>query len=260
LITNLPLSNFHWTAQGTTISNFFISTDAYITNGYPVSLSATNNQNIEFYWMNGGIEQVLCSATMANGQKITGHALFNVKKPSGVITAYIPPPGTAEIYADTFSFGSSSFAGIEFFKNDLDTDEIYADGDWDFVQLGTQTFNFQEATNGQWYIETGTGLDTTYPYSSEGTDSPSTQVDPQYSQITGKGSCTMYLTYKPSGTNSIRVPIRQINWHWSGTATNNSGTWSATGSGYVDPNDSPAPTTISWTDNIARTLNTKIPQ
>jgi hypothetical protein len=79
-------------------------------------------------------------------------------------------------------------------------------------------------------------------------------------QVKGSGSFTTYLTFKPNTTGAIRVPIRQISWNWSGAATNLSGAWSGAGSAHADTNDAPAPSTISWTDNIFRTLNDYHPE
>jgi hypothetical protein len=248
------ISNYSWTVPGYAISNFYISPDPLQTNGYPIPLTIKTNADIGFYWVDGGNKQVSC-AIVAEGQSFPANATFNVKMPGGRLRAYIS--GSVQVYNNRLSFGGL-FPGIEFFKENLDTD-----GEWKLVQLGTQTYRARDfETNGfQWYKAEGNGLDTAYPYPiPEETDTPSTGLDSYIYQVTASGTFTTFLTFKPNLSDAIRVPIRQVNWSWSGAATNNSGVWTGSGSATASANDAPAPSTISWTDNIYRTITDYKPE
>ncbi len=241
-----------WKVSSYAISNFYVSTDAWHTNGYATPLTKTTNSGINFYWVDGGSKQVQC-AIKAAGQTLLAKAAFIVKKPSATLSAYIPPGSSVGVYQNQLIFGGGPVPGIEFFEYNEDTD-----GEWKLVQLGSQVVRDQDfpTNGGGWYKAQGSGLDTAYPYPiEEESDSPSTELTSYINQVTATGSYTMYLTFKANEANSIRIPIRQIQWNWSGTATNSNGVWMGSGTAHTDSNDSPAPSIISWTDNIKRTLN-----
>jgi len=242
------ITNYQWTVPGNTISNFYISPDALQTNGYPIPLTDTNNSEVNFYWVDGGTNQVQCTVKVA-GMTTLNTTTFIVKKPTAELSATIE--GTVDIQNNNTLIFGYGLPGIAFFENNESID-----GNWALVQLGSQSYSWQEAATGQWYIGQGSGLDGADPYPQVAeTDNPSTGLNPDMSQATGNGSFTMYLTFMPNETNAIRVPIRQIHWSWSGTATNSGGVWTASGTATNDASDSPAPPTISWTNSISNTIN-----
>jgi hypothetical protein len=230
------ITNYAWKVSSYAISNFYVSTDAWHTNGYATPLTKTTNSGINFYWVDGGSKQVQC-AIKAAGQTLLAKAAFIVKKPSATLSAYIPPGSSVGVYQNQLIFGGGPVPGIEFFEYNEDTD-----GEWKLVQLGSQVVRDQDfpTNGGGWYKAQGSGLDTAYPYPiEEESDSPSTELTSYINQVTATGSYTMYLTFKANEANSIRIPIRQIQWNWSGTATNSNGVWMGSGTAHTDSNDSP---------------------
>jgi len=83
-------------------------------------------------------------------------------------------------------------------------------------------------------------------------DIPNMGVSSNYLQVTASDNMKMWLLFKPDGSNSIFVPLRAVNWSWSGAATNNAGIWTlesgATNS--VNPPDFDTTTFPQWNGNV----------
>ena len=95
-------------------------------------------------------------------------------------------------------------------------------------------------------------LDNYLPYddTSATDDSPGTPLSDDLKVKTVSDTFTMWLMFKPSNTDSIWVPLRSINWSWSGTATRSGTTWTLTSPGDT-PNPSSSTTTTfpTWVGN-----------
>jgi hypothetical protein len=246
-----PITNFQWTVPGTPLTNFYVSPDPLQTNGYAVPLTQTNTNTVRFCWVYSGAKSVTCKVK-ADGQEWPAQTTFSVKRPKATLTATIQ--AQVEVHNNKLRFGDNYIAGITFMSRDEDTS-----GDWQYIQVGHELNRFQDGETGNWFRGEGSGLDTAYPYPYD-RDYPSTELPAGGSVTTAAGTFTTYLAFRLTPSD-VLVPIRQISWNWEGYAsTNGSGLWTGYGTAYVDPQDSPAPSIISWTNNIITTLTNVVPE
>jgi hypothetical protein len=89
---------------------------------------------------------------------------------------------------------------------------------------------YDDHTNG--YMLDGCRLDVaaTQPdggsYESKGGDSPSVPIDSATDSIVSANfDAETYFMYRPAGTSSIWVPLGELDWHWDGVASKQSGAW-----------------------------------
>jgi hypothetical protein len=74
-------------------------------------------------------------------------------------------------------------------------------------------------------------------------DSPGTPLRPDLDLVTRSDNFQMYFMYRPAGTESIWVPIGEMDWFWNGTATRNGNPLINHGwTGPTNSSFSPAPT------------------
>ncbi len=246
-----PITNYQWTVPATALTNFYVSPDPLQTNGYPVPLTQKTTNTVRFCWVDPGTKLVSCAVT-AIGNTWSAKTWFQVKRPNATLTATIQ--ADVEVDNDVLRFQNNFIAGITFMARDEDTD-----GDWQYFQTGHQLYRYQDGQTGKWSRGEGTGLDTSYPGIDR--DAPSTELPAGGTTTTADGSFTTYLAFRPTSAD-VLVPIRQIHWSWEGEAlTNSSGIWTlGYGTANVDHVDFPAPSTISWTNNIMSTLTNVVPE
>jgi hypothetical protein len=94
---------------------------------------------------------------------------------------------------------------------------------WTQVVVSTNIFITDTAGNVVHYTG-GNAVDTrfSYPFIDQGVfleDSPSDLLDPDSNRNSRSDSFVSYVMFRPDGANSIWVPLRQIPWTWSGSAT-----------------------------------------
>ena len=256
-MTNFVVTNFQWTVPGFAISNYVVASDsssAMVVTNFPM-----NNAAAKFYWVNGASNLVVkCSAT-ANGTPVTGQAVFNVLAPTAKIT-------TSTTSVNIFSrgawqwilFDGTAGPGITFsntisIPTNFPSSVVWVQVDYNptFSLLDTNSIlhtNLQE--------HAGPYVDTSYPYKalSNGNpvDTPGTELPNgnEYVECMDSDTFEMWLMYQP--TNGIPVPIRAVNWSWTGSATNYLGlTWmlkQATNS--VNPVDFPTSTFPQWNSDV----------
>jgi hypothetical protein len=83
--TNFTATNFQWTVPGYALTNWYISPDSHNTNGYPIPLTTTNNQGINFFWADGATNRVVQVFATIQGKMVTAQATFNVLRPTARI-------------------------------------------------------------------------------------------------------------------------------------------------------------------------------
>ena len=66
-------------------------------------------------------------------------------------------------------------------------------------------------------------MDTRIPYSENEitSDSPGNRLNNQMKSIRIVDDFTMFVMFKPNSPDSIWIPLRSINWSWTGTALKN---------------------------------------
>jgi hypothetical protein len=262
------LTNFQWMVPGYAVTNFYVSTDALQTNGYPVSLSATNNQAIYFWWADGATNRVVrCSATV-NGKKVTGQATFNVVKPTALITTI---SGTVALDGNfpilnidgslitnifALHYGDLDIPGINIYKTISIPLGFSGSNQW--VQIINSQVRGVQGTNGTWYLKQATNvLDTYYPYPGNNTtvnDTPGEGIEGSIpvEAVSAADNFSMCLMFKPTGGQW--VPLKVVNWNWGGVGSLSGTNWVLTSSN--------ATNTIGdlfiypqWTNNIVNYTN-----
>jgi hypothetical protein len=263
-LMNSMLTNIQWTVPGYAISNYVVAPDT--TSAFVATNFATNNLSAVFYWVDGGSNRaVQCSATI-NGQTVMGNALFTVLRPTAKIT-----PQTASVEVETLNghsaliFGNfPSLDGI-IFSNTI-TMPTNFNGAIEWVQVDSAPISELDSDSTNFYFrEVGQApyLDTSFPYaqflSGNPVDIPGSDLTgftSQYVKLVQSDTMTMTLLFTP--TNGIPVPLRSVNWYWSGTATNDpSGTngWGLeNGTNTVNPPDTNTEIYPIWNSNITNRM------
>jgi hypothetical protein len=275
-LTNETLTNFQWTVQGYVLTNWYFSSDFYNTNGYPLRLTETNNQTMQFFWTDGATNianasniVVACSATVG-GKKISAHAVFKVLKPIVKINAQTSQVTLGSRVGDglfSLCFGTNTTPGILFETTMQLPTGTYNYGDtqyslewWQIINGYQSGLYLQDGTNIVPVITDVTNilmLDTSLPY---GFDSnfpwPDTDDSPSVgAYLDGEMgasfslNATMWLMFKPDGGNW--VPVRSVPWNCSGSATNSGSGWTLTRASWsTNPPDLDAGTDYpTWTNN-----------
>ena len=256
-MTNFVLTNFQWTVPGVAISNYVVAEDT--SSAMVVTNFATNRVNTVFYWVDGASNRtVQCSATV-NGVPIAGQATLNVLSPTAKITTFTTSVGIfpREQWQWLF-FNSYTGPGITF-SNSVNIPAAFP-GSIQWVQIDFNTIlklvdtNSTAHTNLQEHI--GPYLDTTYPYitflNGNPVDDPGMELPngSEYALCQQSDTFEMWMMYQPS--NGIPVPLRAVNWSWTGSATNYLGlSWMLKqGTNTVNPADFPTTTFPQWNSNV----------
>lgn len=232
-----------WTIPGTKVANYVVT---YTDPSSPTSALVTEltNQNltqptINFYWVDGGDSRQVQYSVKVNNRIYTGRATFNVKRPTTQLTTTTGTVGLGTIQiSDT---GTTAFAlhygkpfgttpGIFFSANAAIPSNFSGDIIWVQVVNSRRT---RKPVKSNEQVLAGIGLDTEFPYgepnSGDEADSPFEKLDSprSYSSISVNDTFTMWLLFKPKNLpgTSIYVPLKKVNWSWSGTGTRSASGW-----------------------------------
>lgn len=153
--------------------------------------------------------------------------------------------------------GAAHSEGIRFFYS---FDPGSFDGNITFVQVDFNPNDNLQDSASVWHKRTGYTvgpyLDTRDPY--DATDEDGNYADspdvnlwkiPTYLRANASDSFEMSMMFVPPGGH--RVPLRAVNWRWSGSATNSPSGW-----GLSSGDNSPNPTSFEtetyplWNDNV----------
>ncbi|MCP9494305.1 MAG: Ig-like domain-containing protein [Pyrinomonadaceae bacterium MAG19_C2-C3] len=222
---NSSSSNPQWSVPGNPIANYTASN----MEGKVTPLEDLNNTSLSFYWVSGGDNRQVTYSVTVRGRAYSGRVTFNVKRPTVTVTArtgvvsvrQFPGEVDYELLCGVVS-GPNAAPGIRFTRTNLMVPTGFS-GDTYWVQLAnvSRTRRRNDGTNETF---TDAGLDTAFPYSSndpnatETQDSPGLRLTINFNYATVNDSFQMWLMFKPSGDNSIFVPLRRVNWGWSGSA------------------------------------------
>ena len=115
-------------------------------------------------------------------------------------------------------------------------------GSFIYVQLINSDSVSRTTSTGTTPCSATPGDDGSYPYQSGNpapSDSPYAPLPITNTKVTRNFSATMYLLWQSNTANSIPVPLGSVPWVFNATATQSSGTWSASGGGGPVANSSP---------------------
>jgi hypothetical protein len=247
-------SYFHWNLPG----NYFnaetnlcptCSTDPFVN----PNLLACNTTTA--WWVSGGtpaeyVSSIGMNLQFPNGQNASIAALgkFNMFRPQAKIS-----PATTSVNVldgNNLVFSSPTYDdGITFFH----TINIPArfSGSIIWVQVASSlVYNLQD-TNSIWHVFTPNGAspygDYPIPYEAfddtgtNAVDSPGLLLLPHYIRGVASGNFEMWMMFLPAGGH--QVPLRAVNWSWSGSATNGPSGW-----GLQSGNNSPNPSDFETED------------
>jgi hypothetical protein len=215
---------------------------------------------LTFYWVDGGGNRQVTLGCRIGTEQFDKHATFNVKRPTASITT-----STGTVALDLASGGSFSLhfgvlstsgtPGITFSRSISIPTGFTGNTQW--VQVVDSTLRTRTPNGGNTQTLQGSGLDTTYPYTTtilSTEDSPRSGVSPcDYSSVSVSDSFTMWLMFRPTGTNAIWVPLRQVSWSWAGQGDRfTSCGWILSSSSHsTNPADTDSTTFPTWTSNVS---------
>ncbi len=240
---------------GTRVANFVGSAST----GTLTQLSNLNVTPLTFYWADGGDNRQVTLGCRIGTTQFDKSATFNVKRPTASVTTSTGTVALDLASGGTFSlhFGvlsTSGTPGITFSRSITLPTGFTGDTQW--VQVVDSTLRTKTPNGGNMLTLQGSGLDTTYPYavgsSTEG--SPRSGISPcDFSSISVSDSYTMWLMFRPTGTNAIWVPLRQVNWSWSGQGGRfTTCGWILSSSSHsTNPADQNSTTFPTWTSNVS---------
>ena len=253
--TTEAVSNIQWSVPGTRVANFVGSAST----GTLTQLSNLNVTPLTFYWADGGDNRQVTLGCRIGTTQFDKSATFNVKRPTASVTTSTGTVALDLASGGTFSlhFGvlsTSGTPGITFSRSITLPTGFTGDTQW--VQVVDSTLRTKTPNGGNMLTLQGSGLDTTYPYavgsSTEG--SPRSGISPcDFSSISVSDSYTMWLMFRPTGTNAIWVPLRQVNWSWSGQGGRfTTCGWILSSSSHsTNPADQNSTTFPTWTSNVS---------
>ena len=284
--TGAVLSNFNWTIPPIIVSNFFVSTDQFQTNGHPIPFPtiALTKSNVVFHWVRGSVGEVKCAATVA-GQQVEAKALFDVRNVDaqwiGTVTGAIAIDTNTVGYAldpvpwmhfgtGLPSSGSSQNNGITFQLTNADLGGYPTNLHFAFLGVQRGLGEVWINTGGTNRLEYGEGLDTRFPSTvfldrmadSDG-DSPGVALHSTDAKVKNSNSFDTFLMWQSLSRPSIPVPIRMLHWNYSAVATNSSGTWYFPGVNStnvsITTNNTPTTQFPQWSNNMENRIGTNSP-
>jgi hypothetical protein len=259
LMTNFPLANCQWTIPGVTISNYVEAADA--SSAMVVTNFPLNNSNVVFYWVDGASNRAVQCSALVNGKTVTGQATFNVLRPTAKIS---PWTTSVNVYGNLLVFLDLTMPNGITFSNTISIPANFP-GSVEWIQVCNYRVRQCLDTNLVWHREIENGLspygDTPIPYTAglrSGTNPVDSPRQPLpyggYLLCDATNTFTMWMMFKP--TNGIPVPLRAVNWFWSGSATNDvsqigGNDWQLeSGTNSVNPNDFDTQTYPIWNSDI----------
>jgi hypothetical protein len=234
-VTGGTPTNLQWTIDGEKVKNYEVNytdpdsfTTATVTELENEDLSQAN---VQFYWVDGDEGRQIQITATVNEIQYTATANFNVKRPITTMTAITSTVGLGNVSdpdaGTIFALHLGDYLtdpGIRFEANATLPSGVSGEIIW--VQVAN-TNRTRKPVNESEQTLNGIGLDTQFPYEEpnvgETEDSPyqSLSVPCNYTSVSANDNFIMYLMFKPqiSSGESIYVPLRKIDWSWSGTGT-----------------------------------------
>jgi hypothetical protein len=231
------------------------------------------SKNIMFYWVEGsfaGTEKIVNASVTIGGQVFSVSTKFSVKSPR--------PKANGEVKATALgvnAIGIYPASGLTYlsYGNDNATPSQYgltATADFEVPSSFAGTFHWQQKISSTrkklnnsgaqpWNICTGFGLDAgisndVFENGATFQDAPGVAVsNGQLRQIVQDQFTTWYM-FRPSGADSIYVPLRKFDWLWSAdyarNPTNNQWTRTSASVSVSNPAVQNTTTYFEWTTKI----------
>ena len=222
------------------------------------------NQSVSYYWVDGGDGRQVTYTATVGGQQSSANTTFNVKRPTSTITCTTGSVAADQDYGFSagwwLHFGKKTTVGI-YFDTSVTEPPGFTGGDTCWFQTTSSYTRRYQLNNGDWYKKQNSG--TIYDDGPGGTfpvpknfappdteDSPGTSLAQQIKRKTASESYSMYFMYKPTGT-AIWVPLRKVDWSWSGDATRNGQNWNLDSSNHsANPASADCTSHPTWNGKI----------
>lgn len=215
-----------WTIQGKFIEDFVVrGQEGKIDK---LEGDELKKPEIKFHWWDKGESLTVNYTTVADGEDLKAKTTFLVKKPMITLIAETPrgTPGCWEVKdKDVYSHNELVYyvpnSHTMIFRHSVIPPEF--SGETQYVQLVLvkgRWIKKEDALYPHCLDANKKGLDGQYPYSSnpEAYDTPGVPVSFLYDKdLNINFSFNMYLMFKPSKQGAIFVPLRVIDWVWTGT-------------------------------------------
>ncbi len=209
-----------------------------------------NTSSVNFVWVdgdiNGNIIKTVTYNGVVNGLQAQSQASFKVLRPtttSSTQTNATTEIGIVEGNLELHLGDPDGIPGIKFLRGLVSVPSPFTNTNWEtqWVQLYDSRVINASLVNGQTDSANDSGLDGCYPYgaavnSPVVSDSPgfilsspplrfilsSPPLPSPVQSITTSNTWTMWLMFKPTGANSVWVPLKKATWSWSTSATRQS--------------------------------------
>ena len=255
----IHLKSKQWAIPGKRIKNYIANNQE----GKIVELSSGNlrDTSVEYYWIDALNGNVDYSVTVSYNNKefeLNSSAGFNVKCPT---TGLIVRLGKtiADNANSEMKFGDSNRAGLSGALQISDTDRNM--GNFTYCQLlSLDLERFKNNTlAGKISTNKAIVLDTFFPYGGHQakptiSDTPSVLLEENYDKYTVLMAFKTWLIFKPTGSDSIWIPLRHFAWEWRATAEKDSNNdWHVTqrgGSEEQSVSDQPTTDHPTWSANV----------
>jgi hypothetical protein len=211
-----------WTISGEFIEDFKVEGERGYTD--KLEKEELKNPEIKFHWWDAGDDITVKYAATADGKQLEAQARFTVREPELSINSEVPD-GKFEIGMMSSGIKELLYWAIGEPKPTITFTHGSLPpgfgGETQYVQL-VDTSGIVEKDNVHdpcWEFEIQ-GLDGTYPYAPgpRTEDTPGVQVSWLDLNISVINNYEMYLMYKPEREGAIFVPLRVVDWKWTGLA------------------------------------------
>lgn len=246
------IESFSWTIPGKKIKDYSATTtSAQITQ---LTDNDSKQKSISYYWIDGGENYEVKFHINTGIKNLSAKTTYHVKIPTTRLAVTNGNVAISSVFGHLeMHYGNYNAPGISFSR----TATIPAgfSGDFQYWQRVDSTTRRRQKNDGSWMkLEATNALDTHLPYAATATadDSPGVPLSGSYKKATASDSFTMWLMFKPTGSDSIWVPLRSVSWGWSGTAVkNDSGEWSLENQNTYTGNCIVTTNHPTWNSNIA---------
>ena len=240
-----PTLQHLWSVPGFAISNY----SADVNLGIVYTNFAITNSVVRFHWVDGGAKRVEVSVFSGTAKLLSTNANFQITRPSASWVGSIDSPVSVDSNYWTEEFGTVEAVHLGSANTDPGATFTYSNpilgaytNDFLFfcTQVGTSFYRFNRL-DGNSVQQAANGLDMTVPYDSFAknwhsgwtTDSPGKPIfggAGMTNKVVKANRLKMFLMFQAVGLESIPVPVKYVEWEWTGTAMNSSNAfW------YLDP-------------------------
>lgn len=241
-----PITNFLWAVQGYAVSNFFVASD--LTSGWVVEQFPLTNDTLSCYWADGGDKKISCDI-ISMGQKLNTSGKIHVIKPTidfvgsidgnvALDTNYAGSDGSVYLHFGASVNNGVTNWGINCTASNPNLQGYDTNSNAGFWVVQTIVSDSLSGIKNDGSSHTNTPISNAldnpnYPTKNLGTgigtvfsDAPSISGFPtNYIQISKSQSFRTVLMFLPDESDMIPIPIKEIDWHWSGTIAFTNNQW-----------------------------------